>query len=402
MGSLWVPSPSAMNELANGWPSTVPRTLTRPRVPKKAAESGITTYVQPPLLSLFCSFAVNCRFRGSSCSLIDSPFGGFRVCTPITTRRRPKRHRGSGSCFDSPHSSKWLRDGPISGQIHSVLRDIRELTDSPEAYAAELRRRCGGLLSYRYIGRRYASMDLGPEDNTVTVGRDMRTGAGALLLAVLGIASPEGGHMSDLEAVPNPVIHSCQILDPGRDVRRIEMVSEELKRGRQMGYSRSKIVDADQPNRVLALTQGQGISIGTPPQGLERMAANPLQVLDSPDLPPLWQVFGGHRRDDGHWALGELAAEVASPDAALHIGPQFVILETAANDRAAEVAGTDRLQGVSSHVMFVARAKVGPFRVEAEPLAGGDGVIAARPVRHDEGLAARVTPAGPSLWRRSK
>ena len=283
-----------------------------------------------------------------------------------------------------------------------MLRDIRELTDSPEAYAAELRRRWGGLLSYRYIGRSYASMDLGPEDNTVTVRRDMRNGAGGLLLAVLGIASPEGGHMSDLEAVPNPVIHSCQILDPGRDVRRIEMVSEELKRGRQMGYSRSKIVDADQPNRVLALTQGQGISIGTPPQGLERMAANPLQVLDSPDLPPLWQVFGGHRRDDGHWALGELAAEVASPDAALHIGPQFVILETAANDRAAEVAGTDRLQGVSSHVMFVARAKVGPFRVEAEPLAGADGVIAVRAVLHDEGLDDRVTTVGSYLLRRSK
>jgi hypothetical protein len=283
-----------------------------------------------------------------------------------------------------------------------VLRDIRELTDSPDAYAAELRRRWGGLLSYRYIGRSYASMDLGPEDNTVTVRRDMRNGAGGLLLAVLGIASPEGGHMSDLEAVPNPVIHSCQILDPGRDVRRIEMVSEELKRGRQMGYSRSKIVDADQPNRVLALTQGQGISIGTPPQGLERMAANPLQVLDSPDLPPLWQVFGGHRRDDGHWALGELAAEVASPDAALHIGPQFVILETAANDRAAEVAGTDRLQGISSHVMFVARAKVGPFRVETEPLAGADGVIAVRAVLHDEGLDDRVTTVGSYLLRRSK
>jgi hypothetical protein len=112
-----------------------------------------------------------------------------------------------------------------------MVRDIRELTDSPEAYAAELRRRWGGLLSYRYIGRSYASMDLGPEDNTVTLRRDMRNPTGGLLLAVLGIASPEGGHMSDLEAVPNPVIHSCQILDPGRDVRRVEIVSEELKRG---------------------------------------------------------------------------------------------------------------------------------------------------------------------------
>ena len=279
------------------------------------------------------------------------------------------------------------------------MRDIRELTDSPEAYAAELRRRWGGLLSYRYIGRSYASMDLGPEDNTVTLRRDMRNPTGGLLLAVLGIASPEGGHMSDLEAVPNPVIHSCQILDPGRDVRHIEMVSEELKRGRQMGYSRSKIVDADRPARVLALTQGQGISIGTPPEGLQRMEANPLEVVDSPDLPPLWQVFGGHRRPDGRWALPELAVEVASPDAALHIGPQFVIFETAAIESASGVAGTDQVQGVSSHVMFVARGKIGPFRVEAEPMTGADGTVAVRTVMHDEGADDRVTTVGSYLFR---
>jgi hypothetical protein len=280
-----------------------------------------------------------------------------------------------------------------------MVRDIRELTDSPEAYAAELRRRWGELLSYRYIGRSYASMDLGPEDNTVTLRRDMRNPTGGLLLAVLGIASPEGGHMSDLEAVPNPVIHSCQILDPGRDVRRIEIVSEELKRGRQMGYSRSKIVDADRPTRVLALTQGQGISIGTPPEGLTRMEANPLEVVDSTDLPPLWQVFGGHRRRDGHWALPQLAVEVASPDAALHIGPQFVILETAAVETAASMAGTDRIQGVSSHVMFVARGKVGPFRVGGEAIAGRQGRIACRLSLHDEGNGDRVITSATAAFR---
>lgn len=280
-----------------------------------------------------------------------------------------------------------------------MLRDIRELTDSPEAYADELRRRWGGLLSYRYIGRSYASMDLGPEDNTVTIRRDMRNTAGGLLFAVLGIAAPESGHMSDLVAVPNPVIHSCQILDAGRDVRRIEIVSEELKVGRQMGYSRAKIVDADQPDRVLALIEGQGVSIGTPPGGLARMEANPLEVVDSPDLPPLWQVFGGYRRPDGHWGLPELAVEIASPDAALHIGPQFVILETAAADAAAELAGTDRVQGVSSHVMFLARGKVGPFRVETEPMPGADGVLAVRALMHDEGVDDRITTVGSYLFR---
>ena len=55
-----------------------------------------------------------------------------------------------------------------------MLRDIRELRGEQEEYAAELQRRWGGLLSYRYIGRRYASMDIGPEDNTVTLRHDMR------------------------------------------------------------------------------------------------------------------------------------------------------------------------------------------------------------------------------------
>jgi acyl-coenzyme A thioesterase PaaI-like protein len=279
------------------------------------------------------------------------------------------------------------------------MRDIRELTGAQDAYAAELRRRWGGLLSYRYIGRHYASMDVGPVDDTVTLRHDMRNATGGVLLAVLGIASPEGGGMSDLEAVPNPVIHSCQIFDPGRDVRRIEVVSEVLKRGRQMGYSRSRIVDADQPGRVLALTEGQGITIGDPPEGLEKMDTPPIEVVDSPDLPPLWQVFGAHRRDDNRWALGELVVELASPDAALHIGPQFVVLETAALDLAAEAAGTDRLQGLSSHVMFLARGKTGPFRVEGEPVTGADGVAGARVVLYDEGAGNRAITSGSYLFR---
>ena len=272
-------------------------------------------------------------------------------------------------------------------------RDIRELRDDPAGYAAELRQRWGALLSYRYLGRTYSSMDLGPVDDTVTLRRDMRNPAGGVLLAVFGIASPEGGGMTDLEAVPNPVIHSCQVLDPGRDVRRIEVVSEVLKRGRQMGYSRSRIVDADEPGRVLALTEGQGISLGTPPGGLERMPVDPIVVVDGPDLPPLWQVFGCARRPDGRWVLPVLSAEVASPDAALHLGPQFVILETAAVDLAAAVAGTDCLQGISSHVMFLSRGKVGPFRAEGQPFRGYDGQVAVRMVLHDEGDRDRAVTA---------
>jgi hypothetical protein len=281
-----------------------------------------------------------------------------------------------------------------------MLRDIRELKGDREAYAAELERRWTGLLSYRYIGRNHGSMNTGPTDNTVTLRRDMRNAAGGLLVAPLSISAPEGDVGSDLVAVPNPVIHSCQILDDARDVTRIEVVeSEVLRSGARMGYSRSKIVDADDPDRVIAFTEGQGVRIGTPPEGLEKMPEDKLEIVDSPDLPPLWRAFGASRRDDGHWALPELSVELASPDAALHIGPQHVVLETAAVDLAAARAGTDLLQMQTWHVMFLARGKVGPFRVDGEAVGGADGVVGVRMTLHDEGNDDRAVTSASAVLR---
>jgi hypothetical protein len=280
-----------------------------------------------------------------------------------------------------------------------ALRDIRELKDDPQAYAAELTRRWTGLLSYRYIGRNHHSMNTGPADDTVTLRRDMRNAAGGLLVAPLSISAPEGNVGSDLVAVPNPVIHSCQILDGAADVRRIEITqSQVLHAGSRMGYSRSVIVDADNPGRVIALTEGQGVKIGTPPGGLAKMDEDKLEITDGPHLPPLWQAFGAVRRDDGHWGMPELTAELASPDAALHIGPQHVLLETAATSYAAALAGTDRLQMRTWHVMFLARAKAGPFRVDGEALRGAGRTVAARLTLHDEGNGDRMVTSASAVF----
>jgi hypothetical protein len=119
--------------------------------------------------------------------------------------------------------------------------------------------------------------------------------------------------------------------------------------------------------------------------------------VDSPDLPPLWQAFGAFRRDDGHWVLPDLAVELASPDAALHIGPQHIVLEAAANSTAAEVLGTESIQMVSWHVMFLARAKVGPFRVDAEPEVGAAGRIGVRLTMYDEGNEGRRVTAASAI-----
>src|SRR3954452_2580408 len=252
-----------------------------------------------------------------------------------------------------------------------ALEDIRD-TDKDQ-YWETLRQRWGALMSYRYIGRQFSSMNK-VDDDTVTLRHDMRNAAGGILAQVFSISAPGGGGPSDLEVVPNPVIHSLQIVDNGNDVERLEVVkSEALKVGARMYFGRATIVDADDHSRILALIEGQGASIGDVPTGLQKFDDDPIEhIEDSPDLPPIWQVFGGNRRDAGRWTLPELRAEFASPDAALHVGPQFVIHETAAIELAAHIGGTDQLQPESNHFMFLARGKEGPFRVDGTAVRGSD------------------------------
>ena len=157
-------------------------------------------------------------------------------------------------------------------------------------------------------------------------------------------------------------------------------------------FGSARIVDAADHSRTLALVAGQGASIGEVPPGMPRFDDDPIMhVEDSPDLPPLWEVFGGQRRPDGHWTLPELMPELSSPDAALHVGPQFVIHETAAIDMAAQLVGTDRIQPVSVHSMFMARGKTGPFRVDGQAVSGSDPArVAVHVTLHDEGNGDRL------------
>jgi hypothetical protein len=280
------------------------------------------------------------------------------------------------------------------------LRDIREFLGDADAYREELFRRWTGLLSYRYIGRNHSSMNVGDTDDIVVIRRDMRNEAGGIMVAPLAIASPEGCQ-TDMVAVPNPVIASVQIVDPGYDVKRVEIVdSGNVHQGRMMGYGRCKIVDADNPDRVIAFNEGQGAIIGVPPEGLGKMDVSGTELLieDSPDLPPLWQAFGASRRPDAHWQLPALSVELASPDAALHIGPQHVVLETAAIDLAADAVGTRKLQVVSWHVMFMSRGKVGPFRVDGTAHVGGSGKVGVRMLLHDEGNADKAVTSAAAIF----
>jgi hypothetical protein len=275
--------------------------------------------------------------------------------------------------------------------------DIRNT--APAEYWTEFAHRWTSLLSYRYLGRVNATLDAGVDSASMPLRHDMRNSHGGIMAAPLCIASPESGGMADDFYVPNPVIASMQIVDEARDVVKVEVLSETIRIGRQMGFSRSRIVDADDHSRIIALSEGMGVSLGGTPEGFERVENPPIDVADSPDLPPLHQVFGAIRREDG-WILPELSVELASPDAALHLGPIHVVLETAATEAAGDLAGTDAVQIEDWHVMFVARGKVGPFRAVATPFGGGMGRVAVLMSLHDEGNEDRVVTTGSASFRR--
>jgi len=265
--------------------------------------------------------------------------------------------------------------------------DIRE-TD-PDKYWETFAEKWTSLLTYRYLGRRWSSLDTGVEGSFMSLRHDMRNSTGGIMAAPLCVASPECGGFNDDLVVPNPLIASMQILDPANDVTELLVIPDVLHTGRRLGFSRALVVDAHDQSRVIAISTGVGLSLGPQPEGYVKAPNDPIDVVDSPDLPRLHEVFGVSRIDTGVWEIGALTAELASPDAALHIGPQHIALEAAASDLADSTAG-HTTQILDWYVMFVNRGKSGPFRTRGEAFRGVDGRVGVRVDLVDAGESDRV------------
>jgi hypothetical protein len=274
--------------------------------------------------------------------------------------------------------------------------DIRDVP--PDQHWEQFEQQWTALLSYRYLGVEHSNLDASVDKETMTLRHDMRNDTGGIMVTPLCLLAPETGGFSDENAIPNPVIASMHILDDCRDLSELALVRETIRVGRTNGFSRSQIVDAADPTRVIALSEGMGVSLGSVPAGYEKVENPPIEVEDSPSMPPLRDVFGVTRRPDGNWVLPELQSEFASPDAALHIGPQHIVLETAATEMAQDLANSD-VQIENWHVMFVARGKIGPFRAEGSVHGGPDHRIGCQLTLHDEGNDDRAVSSVTASFR---
>ena len=275
--------------------------------------------------------------------------------------------------------------------------DIRD-TD-PDKYWEAFEDKWTSLLTYRYLGREWGSLDTGVEGNFMNLRHDMRNDLGGMTAAPLCVASPECGGFNDDVVVPNPLIASLQILDPAKDVKRLMILPDNLHTGRRLGFSRALLVDADNTDRIIAISTGVGLSLGDAPEGYEKIDNPPIAVVDSPDLPPLHHVFGATRISLGLWQLPILTAELASPDAALHIGPQHIVLEAAASELAQDLA-QESLQVEDWYVMFCNRGKIGPFETQGEAFKGADGKYGVRINLIDRGNHDRVVSTCAATFRR--
>ncbi len=261
--------------------------------------------------------------------------------------------------------------------------DIR--TMSPEEHWAHFARSWVALQSYTYLGKGTPFLDIGVERETMPLRHDMRNSTGGIMAAPLCIAAPEPWWRDD-ECVPAPVTMSYSVLDSARDVRRIEVLREVISVGRQMGFSRSRIVDADDHSRIIAVSSGSGVSLGDVPPGFE-LVDNPVTELeDSPHLPSLRDVFGVVAGPDGSLQIDRVTPALSSPHSALHLGPINIALEAAAIDELERVTGTVDYQVEHWSILMVKPGYCGPFRARATVVGRSD---------HDRvGVEATMTDEG--------
>lgn len=279
------------------------------------------------------------------------------------------------------------------------MGDIRTMT--PEEHWRHFELSWQALQSYTYLGKGTPFLDVGVDAEEMPLRHDMRNSTGGVMAAPLCIASPEP-YWRDDECVPAPVTMCYDILDPAHDVQRVHVIRDVVSVGRQMGFSRSRIVDAADHSRVIAISSGCGVSLGDVPPGFY-LVDNPINdAPDSPDLPPLRSVFGIEAQADGSVLIPKVTPALSSPHSALHLGPINIAMESVAIDELGRRTGTIDWQVDQWHVMMVKPGYHGPFVARATMVAAPNahGRVGVEVTMTDEGAKGRVIATASASYHR--
>lgn len=277
------------------------------------------------------------------------------------------------------------------------LGDIR--TMSPEEHWRHFAASWRALKTYTYLGKGTPFLDIGVDRETMPLRHDMRNSTGGVMATPLCILAPEPWWRDD-ECVPAPVTMSYAILDPGHGVRRLEVLREVLSVGRQMGFSRSRIVDADDHAHVIALSTGSGVSLGDVPPGFELIDNPVTELVDSPNLPRLRDVFGVIPGPEHTVQIDKVTPAISSPHAALHQAAINLVLEAAAIDEIVRLTGSADFQVEAWNVVMTKPGHVGPFVARATVIGAGVSQLGIEATLTDSGHGGRIMASVSATFRR--
>lgn len=282
----------------------------------------------------------------------------------------------------------------MADQTHGDIRRV-----SSEEHWKHFEKSWQALKIYTYLGKTTPVLDAGVKKETMPLRHDMRNASGGIMAAPLTILSPEP-YWRDDECIPAPVTMAYDILEPAYDVERLEVVREVISVGRRLGFSRARIVDAADHTRVIAISTGNGVSLGAVPPGFYPVDNPVTDVADSRDLPPLRDVFGIARRGDGAVQIDKVTPMIASSHSALHQGAINIALEAAMTDELERVLQTNDLQVDHYTVMFVKPGYVGPFVASATVVGPEAPRIGVEAKMVDHGSAGRVIAIASATFHR--
>jgi acyl-coenzyme A thioesterase PaaI-like protein len=183
--------------------------------------------------------------------------------------------------------------------------------------------------------------------------------AGGLLAAPLAItvvdASAANSHAFGL-APPTRV--DVNVYEPAHDVAELRALGRLLRVGRNQIFSEVRFEDASQPGRLIAYGM-ESMAVSGPPllgDGSEWTEGPP---EDSPELPPLPDVFEGVARDDGGYDITALTPRIGVRR--LHSGTMQVLGEAAAMNTVRLTSGATTVRTEHLGSSFMIEGRIGPF-----------------------------------------